>query len=534
MILRVAAYARVSTDKEDQINSLTNQREYFASYIKSNPDWDFAEVYYDEGVTGTQTKKRSGFNRMIEACKAGKIDLILTKEVSRFARNTVDTLEYTRMLKEYNVGVFFISDNIDTRANDGEFRLSIMASVAQEESRKISERVKWGQRRAMENGIVFGNSSIVGFDINNGILTINEKEAEVVRLIFHKYINEGKGTHIIARELYEMGIKPPKSSKDFWSSTMIMRILSNEKYVGDLLQKKYVTTDYLTHKKILNTAENKIYIKNHHRAIIDRDMWDRTQAEIKRRRADAGIKKKYSNRYWCSGKIICADCGKRFVIRKYKKKGGEYVTWVCHEKAMHGKAKTDKYGIRIGCDMHTVNNKALMTCMRFVSEQLDTDIENIADEIISEISVLTENTDINVKEIYQKLKAAEDKKLRMLDSYFAGEISEQEMKSLKSRYDDEIEKLESLTQPERQSITIDSNSNPAELKKIIMENAAYSDSVYGEITDKIIVFNDYILIRLKYIDFAFKIRYSAHGYKENYTTVIEQCDIVDCEDAGSV
>jgi site-specific DNA recombinase len=143
VVLKVAAYARVSTDKEDQINSLTNQREYFESYIKSNGDWEFVEVYFDEGITGTQTKKRKGFNRMINDCKNGKIDLILTKEVSRFARNTVDTLNYTRMLKEYDVGVFFINDNIDTRQNDGEFRLAIMASVAQEESRKISERVKW-------------------------------------------------------------------------------------------------------------------------------------------------------------------------------------------------------------------------------------------------------------------------------------------------------------------------------------------------------------------------------------------------------
>ena len=183
-MLKVAAYARVSTDKDDQINSLTNQREYFESYIKSKGDWEFVEVYFDEGITGTQTKKRKGFNRMINDCKNGKIDLILTKEVSRFARNTVDTLNYTRMLKEYDVGVFFIND---TRQNDGEFRLAIMASVAQEESRKISERVKWGQRRAMENGVVFGNNSIVGFDINDGVLSVNDSEAEVVKLIFHKY-----------------------------------------------------------------------------------------------------------------------------------------------------------------------------------------------------------------------------------------------------------------------------------------------------------------------------------------------------------
>lgn len=209
------------------------------------------KCFFDEGVTGTQTKKRIGFNRMIDMCKAGNIDLILTKEVIRFARNTVDTLEYTRKLKEYGVGVIFINDNIDTRENDGEFRLAIMASVAQEESRKTSERVKWGQRRAMENGVVFGNKSIFGFYIHDGALTVNETEAKVIRLIFHKYVNEGKGTHVIARELYEAGIKTPAGTTEFWSSTMILRILRNEKYVGDLLQKKYITRDYLTHKKVI-------------------------------------------------------------------------------------------------------------------------------------------------------------------------------------------------------------------------------------------------------------------------------------------
>ena len=272
-MLKVAAYARVSTDKDDQINSLTNQREYFESYIKSKDDWEFVEVYFDEGITGTQTKKRKGFNRMINDCKNKKIDLILTKEVSRFARNTVDTLNYTRM----------------------------------------SERVKWGQRRAMENGVVFGNNSIVGFDINDGVLSVNESEAEVVKLIFHKYVNEGKGTHIVARELYEDGIQPPKSSKDFWSSTMILNILRNEKYVGDVLQKKYVTKDYLTHHKVINESEDKIYIENHHAGIISRKMWNMAQAELQRRSVDKSTKKKYSNRYWCSGKIICSECGSRSV-----------------------------------------------------------------------------------------------------------------------------------------------------------------------------------------------------------------------------
>ena len=186
------------------------------------------------------------------------IDLILTKEVSRFARNTVDTLYYTRKLKEAGVGVIFTIDNIDTRDTDGELRLTIMASLAQEESRKTSERVKWGQKRRMELGVVFGRD-LLGYTVKNGVLSINEEEVPVVKAIFHKYTNESKGTHVIARELLEEGLRPKRIQQ--WSNTVILRALRNEKYVGDLCQKKTYTPDYLTHKKKYNCGqEEKVYI----------------------------------------------------------------------------------------------------------------------------------------------------------------------------------------------------------------------------------------------------------------------------------
>ena len=276
--MRVCAYCRVSTDKTDQINSMQNQIDYFTSYINAHSDWEFVKIYSDEGISGTLTSKRIGFNTMINDCKNGKIDIILTKEVSRFARNTVDTLNYTRLLKKYNVYVIFINDNIDTRQNDGEFRLTIMAGIAQEESRKTSDRVKWGQKRAMEKGVVFGNNSLYGFNIKDGILSIDSGQAEIVKLIYHKFLNEKKGTHIIARELDQGGINAPKSDK--WSGSMILRILRNEKYCGDLLQKKSITTDFITHSRTVNTAEDKIYIKDHHEAIIPRAMWQSVQTEL--------------------------------------------------------------------------------------------------------------------------------------------------------------------------------------------------------------------------------------------------------------
>lgn len=526
VMLRVAAYARVSTDKDDQINSLTNQRKYFEDYIKEHEEWEYAEVFFDEGVSGTQTKKRAGFNSMIEECRAGNIDLILTKEVSRFARNTVDTLRYTRMLKEYGVGVLFIGDNIDTRDNDGEFRLSIMASVAQEESRKTSERVKWGQRRAMENGVVFGNSSIFGFYLKDGSLIVNESEARIVRLIFHKYVNEKKGTHVIAGELHEEGIKPPKSRKDFWSSTMILRILRNEKYAGDLLQKKYVTKDYLTHEKVVNRADDKIFIPDHHEAIIDRDMWNRAQTELVKRSADSSAKKRYSGRYWCSGKIICGDCGSSFVIRRSRKKSGEYIAWACRERAEHGNKKTDMHGKESGCSMRMINNKSLLECMRFVTEQLCIDVDGIAEEIAAEIAAFSDGTgDTSIIDTERLAHETEDKKLRMLDSYFAGQITVHEMERLKKKYNEQLESIRRCFKENESRKNAMKQYDLPELENLI-KNAVYSESVYGEILENITVYEEYMFIRLKHIGFAFKISYSTHGYKERYTTTIETCDII--------
>ena len=298
--LLVAAYCRVSTDRTDQANSLRSQREYFYTYITSRPGWRLAQVYADEGLSGTSIRRRAAFQRMMEDAAAGKFSLILTKEVSRFARNTVDTLACTRRLKEVGVGVVFLSDGIDTRDNDGELRLTIMASMAQEESRKTSQRVKWGQRRRMEAGVVFGSDSTYGFETRVGALTVRPAEAEVIRLIYHKYLAEGKGAHVIARELNQAGIAPPRAER--WSENTILRMLRNEKYAGDLRQKKYITVDYLTHRKVENRGqEEQLYLRDHHQAIVSRETWEGVQRELKRRSAARQGGERHSARYWPSG-----------------------------------------------------------------------------------------------------------------------------------------------------------------------------------------------------------------------------------------
>lgn len=292
-MLRTAAYCRVSTDREEQAQSLHSQQQYFAEYIRQQEDWTLIGIYYDEGISGTQTKKRSGFNRMINDAMEGQIDLILTKEVSRFARNTVDALAYTRMLRERSIGVIFILDHIDTRDCDGELRLTLMASLAQEESRKISERVKWGQKRRMEQGIVFGRD-LLGYTVREGRLSINKPEAFIVRRIFHKYTEEGKSARQIAAELLEEGFSPKYAAR--WAPGVIIKILKNEKYVGDLRQKKTITPDYLTHLKKSNHGEEAfITITDHHIPIIERELWNRTQAELARRSRRRPLKARTSD-----------------------------------------------------------------------------------------------------------------------------------------------------------------------------------------------------------------------------------------------
>lgn len=235
-MIMVASYCRVSTDKDDQVNSFEAQKRYFKEYIARNPEWELYNVYADEGITGTSTKKRIQFNRMISDAQEGKFKIIITKEVSRFSRNILDTIAFTRELKALGVAVLFMNDGINSLDSDAELRLSIMGAIAQEESRKTSARVKWGHARQMERGVVFGHS-MLGYNVEHGKMTLEPEGAKIVQLIFYKYGIEKKGTSIIARELREAGIRSYRGHVN-WSNAHILRLLKNEKYAGDLLQKK--------------------------------------------------------------------------------------------------------------------------------------------------------------------------------------------------------------------------------------------------------------------------------------------------------
>ena len=323
---RVAAYARVSTEQDEQQNSYEAQLKYYATYIQANPDWEFVKVYADEGISGTSLKHRDEFNQMVTDAKAGKIDLILAKSISRFSRNTVDTLTVTRELKKSGVEVRFEKENLSSFDTSAELVFTMFSSIAQEESRSISENVRWGHQRRMEQGkthVAF--SRFLGYEKGeNDKWIINEKESAIVREIYDLFLS-GRTIRSIAQYLTDKGIKTP-GGKTVWGTQTVNSILQNEKYKGDALLQKTFTVDFLTKEIRKNNGELKqIYVKNHHPAIIEPERFDLVQVELKRR---SKHRCQISNNSPFTTKIICGDCG---TFYGHKVHHGKDV-WYCNHK----------------------------------------------------------------------------------------------------------------------------------------------------------------------------------------------------------
>ena len=328
---RVAGYARVSTDSDEQFTSYAAQVDYYTNYIKSNPNWAFVDVYTDEGISGVMTKHRDGFNRMIDDALAGKIDLIVTKSVSRFARNTVDSLTTVRKLKEKGVEVYFEKENIYTLDSKGELLITIMSSLAQEESRSISENVTWGQRKRFADGKVsMPYKQFLGYRKGaDGLPEIIPEEAELVIRIYRLFMS-GKSTSAIARLLTEEGIPTP-GKKKVWQKATVESILTNEKYKGAaLLQKKY-TVDFLTKTMKVNEGEvPQYYVENSHPAIIKPAEWEAVQVEMEQRRSKG---KRYDCKSPFSGMIFCGDCGGVYGSKVWHSNDPyRRVIWRCNHK----------------------------------------------------------------------------------------------------------------------------------------------------------------------------------------------------------
>ena len=328
---RVAAYARVSTDSEEQLTSYEAQVDYYTKFIRENPDWDFVEVYTDEGISAVNTKHRDGFNRMIRDALAGKIDLIVTKSVSRFARNTVDSLTTIRKLKEAGCECFFQKENIMTFDSKGELLITIMSSLAQEESRSISENVTWGQRKRFADGKVsIPYGQFLGYRKGaDGLPEIVPEEAAIVRRIYREFL-QGKSTNAIAAMLTEEGVPTP-GKRTVWQRATVESILRNEKYKGSALLQKSFTVDFLTKKTKVNEGEvPQYYVEDSHPAIIEPWEWEQVQAELERRKNSRNRHRQTSP---FSGKIICADCGDIFGAKTWHSNDRyRRVIWQCNGK----------------------------------------------------------------------------------------------------------------------------------------------------------------------------------------------------------
>ncbi len=438
--LKVAAYARVSTDSEDQLNSFESQVKYYNEKISKNIEWSFVEVYADESISGTQDYKRSNFMRMIQDSMNGKIDLILTKSISRFARNTLDTLKYVRMLKEKNVAILFEEENINTLEMAGELLLTILSSVAQQESETISSHVKLGLKMKQQRGELIGYNGCLGYtyDKENKSISINQEEAEIVKYIFNRYA-QGMGSSIIARELTNMKYLTPKGLTR-WSDSTVRRILKNEKYKGDVLQGKTYTTDPITHKRVINMGEeNQYYIKDHHQAIIEPELFEKVQHILEKRagvRGKGKIKANYSRKYPFSSRIYCGFCGTILTRRNWNSgTKNQTAVWHCMKFVKKGKQECPK--------CKAIRESIIEKCFIEVYQILCNDKGDIINKFILRMNnIITQNsTEKLIKNIETEKENLKSKINKLIDLSIENAIDRETFLERKEKIQNKINQL---------------------------------------------------------------------------------------------
>ena len=436
--LRVTFYARVSTDQDEQLNSLENQVQYYTELIKSKKNWTFVPGYIDEGISGTTTRRRDNFNRMIRDAKAGLFDFIITKEISRFSRSTLDSIKYTQELLECGVGVFFQNDNINTLDTDSEFRLVIMAGVAQDEVRKLSERLKFGFRQAIKNGHVLGNDKLYGYDKKDCVMTINEEEAEIVRIIFDLYANYRLGTRKISQKLFDMGYTSREGNA--FNVLTIRHMLENPKYKGWYCGNKTQTLDYRTKKKaFLDESEWIMYPDPTIPAIVSEELWDRANSLYKERRNEMmshSSGSTYHNRYPYSTKIICEEHGATFHRQVLTSAKGDKEVWQCKVYRQKGRA---------ACSAPQIHSRSLDQIMAEIFGQMVKDKNSIVDSLVTVLVNVPKEVDYErmITQVQGGIEATKQKKDRLLDLHIAGAITIAEFKERNDGLNDQLKEQES-------------------------------------------------------------------------------------------
>ena len=489
--LKVCFYARVSTDKDEQLHSLSAQISFFNDYISKVPNWCFVGSYIDEGISGTSVNKREEFLRMTRDAKKHKFDLILTKEISRFSRSTLDSIKYTGELLQDGVGVYFLNDNINTILPDSELRLTIMSSIAQDEVRKLSERVSFGMKRSIDSGTVLGSSNIYGYVKDKGKLVIDEKEAEMIKIIFDRYANTTDGLSKVSKYLYELGYKNKKGKRI--DTTILTRIIENPKYKGYYCGNKTKVLDYRTKKKKKLNESDWIIYKDYENVppIVSEELWERANKKLKERQDSftnrAVNKKVFQNRYTYSGKIYCGRHG----LTYHRSSAGKRINnpvWEC---------QVYRRDSLKGCSNPRVFESELDLVFKDMLGKLLKKRKHIFGEILNDCKnyLETNNNESEIKNIESKILMFNNKKDKLLELVMEEYLSKEDYKKQVDLINEDIianqNRLNELQNNKQDKYYIENKIN--ELKKILDncldDNKCYSD-VFNELIDRIYVYKE--------------------------------------------
>lgn len=425
--IRVAAYCRVSTDGDEQLGSFESQKAYYEQKIRQNKEWVSAGIFADEAITGTKVEKREGFQEMIRKCQNGEIDMILTKSISRFSRNTQDIIKYVRMLRDRNVAIVFEKENINTLDMNGEMLLTILSSLSQGEVESLSENVKMGLKMKMKRGELVGFNGCLGYDYHPDTksITVNEQEAETVRFIYDMYL-QGYGSSTIAKRLMEMGVKN-KLGKVEWHDHGVMGIIKNEKYKGDILLGKTFTVDPISKRRLANMGdEDRYYIRDHHEPIVSREVWDKAdEIRLKRVRPrlmeSTGNRERYTRQFTFSSMLECGYCGHKLSRRtRHQTTTTKKPVWQCMNATKNGISSCPNCK---AIDEAIIEN-AFLDAFRLLADNFD----DVLDSVLSTIEdVLKDDTELKrVKQLEKDISSLESKKSRLTDLLIDGKIEQED------------------------------------------------------------------------------------------------------------
>ena len=498
--LRVTYYARVSSDSDEQLNSLDNQIAYYENFIKKNTAWTFVPGYIDEGLSGISTKKRRHFNEMIADAKESIFDLIITKEISRFARNTLDSLQYTRELLSLGVGVFFQNDNINTLDEDAELRLTIMSSIAQDELRKLSSRVKFGHQQAIKSSVVLGNSRIFGYKKDAKRLVIDETQAPMVRDLFRLYATGDYSMKQLEKLFYEQGYRNYNGNKI--AHTTMSGIISNPKYKGYYVGNKVRIVDMFTKKQKFLPPEEWVMFKDETGeivpAIVSEELWDKANEILSRRSEDVKNRQGICNHAnLLTGKLFCTHCGAPYYRRESKSKDGNVNSkWVCSNKINNGAD---------ACPSFAIYENEIKPILFEVFSETRVDVEALLEtyhEMFLSLKDDDETTNL-IKAQQRIIELADQKKNKLLELVTTGTVSPANFKSMTDNCDREIEEAKKMiAELEEQRFTQEEyRQHMAEVRSLL--DAAVRDARKGLITNEFVAqYIDKILVTLDENDIA--------------------------------